>query len=814
MLSVPKTKLLHLHGPVPATMAGPQPPPHVVTGFRVQPVGQPHRLLGVPFGGDEDRCQQAAFGTMAVSIRAAGAPWAPVRLNVLGRAHVAMQCLAAKFIFQANFRMPAPVPQAAMQRSLNQFVGTTSWPEEVAPFQGQLYPRFAVSALPADQGGLGLPHVRAHATAMQAKTAWLLFRHSSHPWQALFRHAVVSAGDAVSRVPPALHCLVTDPSRVTLDRIRTPLARSAVKAFLGLGVCRTLDILEQSQWSVLLELTFQNVPTPTQEPLSPSSMATADARQWLRLHDVREATLARDSLSPAVQADLDLVLAWLPSPWRAVVCSATPPVSAWSALASDATSGCALFEGPDPVSGGVLIWALWPSGRLHALPGGDTRPQGPGRPAFVTLRPKDPTAWTRADYTFHAQQLLLPASQRMPLLEPWHVGVWGELGLDPTVWGLRLPHGPAVSLLELQVRHARQHFAHRLRLSEQHTQSGAIVGYCEGGAAWPRAWRMVLNDQLPAAAPPTPLEHQGLEGMEARWRQSAAPPAVPAALEAADWIPPWLNLASPRPPRAHPRERARASLLAVPAPPVLRPGFRAVWQRLLDPTLHRPFRLTCWRLLHGCLGCKAFLLHIRGRQAALPTDGCCEAADCLPLASLETLTHAFLECPAASPAIDWLLATWHQLTGVVVPRCARVLLADDLEAWPDHPTDARTLRLWTRLRVAVLGAMWHVRCSRMAEVGSFARRAISLALHHLLGALHRDWARTQGDLRHVNAGGFCVDWWRGVDMALTADAFEQEWARPPLLCRVIGQRPMLPGSADARQLELLLSPVHPVPLPP
>ena len=191
----------------------------------------------------------------------------------------------------------------------------------------------------------------------------------------------------------------------------------------------------------------------------------------------------------------------------------------------------------------------------------------------------------------------------------------------------------------------------------------------------------------------------------------------------------------------------------------MRPGFHFVWQRLLDPTLHRPFRLTCWRLLHGCLGCKAFLLHIRGRQTALPTDGCCEAADCLPLASLETLTHAFLECPAASPAIDWLLATWHQLTGVVVPRCARVLLADDLEAWPDHPTDARTLRLWTRLRVAVLGAMWHVRCSRMAEVGSFARRAISLALHHLLGALHRDWARTQGDLRHVNAGGFCVDWW-------------------------------------------------------
>lgn len=814
-LSVPKTKLLHLQGPVPAAMDGPQPPPHAITGFRVQPVGQPHRLLGVPFGGDEARCQQAAFGSMAVSMRVAGAPWAPIRLNGLGRAHVAMQCLAAKFVYQANFRMPPPVPQAAMQRSLNHFVGTTSWPEEVAPFQGQLYPRFAVSALPLDQGGLGVPHVRAHALAMQAKTAWLLFRHSSHPWLALFRHEVVSACDAVSRVPPAFHCLVTDPARVSLDRLRTPLARSAVKAFLGLGICRTLDLSAQSPWSVLIELTFHNAPTPGQEPLYPSSMGTDVARQWLHLQDVRVAALARDSLPPPVQADLALVLAWLPGPWRVVVCSATLPVPAWSALAPDAVRGCALFAGPDPISGVMQFWELWPSGRLHPLPEDVPHPHGPGRPAFVALRPKDPTAWTRADYTFHAQQQLLPPSQRQPLLEPWHVGVWGELELDPTVWGLRLPHGPAVSLLELQVRHARQHIAHQLRLSEQHTQSGAIVGYREGHAAWPRAWRMVLANPLPAGVPPIPLEHQGLEGLEARWRQSAAQPARPGPLEVVDWSPPWLDLASLRPPRAHPRERAQAAIQAFPAHPVLRLGFRDVWQRLLDPTLHRPFRLTCWRMLHGCLGCKAFLLHVRGRQAAQPlSDGCCEAADCLHMAPLETLTHAFLECPTASPAIDWLLATWQQLTGVVVPRSACVLLADDLEAWADHPLDAATLRLWTRLRVAVIGAMWHVRCSRQAEAGSFARRAIRLALHHLLGAVQRDWARTQGDLRHMDAGGFCVDWWRGVDMVLTVDAFEKQWAQPPLLCRVLGQRPLLPGSADARRLELLLSLGHPVPLPP
>lgn len=674
-----------------------------------------------------------------------------------------------------------------------------------------------VSGLPVSRGGLSLPDVRSHVLAMQAKSVWLLFRHSSHPWHALFVHEVVAACDALPHCPPGLHCLVTAPSCVRVERLRSPLLRSAVAAFRRLGVARILPPAEQSPWSVLLEHTFHNAPSRDHPALLPAQLSSPAALAWHRLADVRAAHLSQAALPPAVQVDLAVVLAWLPAPWLAVVCSAAAPPAPWTAFPAALGSAGMQLEGPDPVTGAVRLWELWPSGRLHPLPAGVAHPMGPGLPACVWSQPKPPTAWDRSDLQFQALQQQRPAAERQPLLEPWFVGLWPRLALDPSVWGLQLPSGQAVSLLELQVRHARQQVAHTTRVASLHTQAGRLPGYREEQAAWPRSWRIAPED--PAAGPGPALvapELLGLEGLEARWRQSASDPApAPALSEQLDWAPPWLALAPAPAPRVPPLARAAARQDEGPGPPVLRPGFSRTWQRLTDPTLHRPFRLTCWRLLHGCLGCKAFLHHVRRHQGLPPVaDVMCEAPACAALAPLETLSHAFLDCPAAAPAIDWLLSTWAQLSAQAPPpRSARVLLADDLDAWPGAPTDARTLALWTRLRVAVLGAVWELRCSRPAGGESFARQAVRLALQHLLGALQRDWARTQGDVRSLDAGGFCLDWWRGVDTVLTVDQFVTQWALPPLLCRVVGERPLLPGTPDERTLELLLRPEHPVPLP-
>jgi hypothetical protein len=43
-----------------------------------------------------------------------------------------------------------------MQRAVNRFEATSAIPEEVAPRQGALFPRFAACTLPIPHGGLGL----------------------------------------------------------------------------------------------------------------------------------------------------------------------------------------------------------------------------------------------------------------------------------------------------------------------------------------------------------------------------------------------------------------------------------------------------------------------------------------------------------------------------------------------------------------------------------------------------------------------------------------------------------------------------------
>ena len=94
----------------------------------------------------------------------------------------------------------------------------------------------------------------------------------------------------------------------------------------------------------------------------------------------------------------------------------------------------------------------------------------------------------------------------------------------------------------------------------------------------------------------------------------------------------------------------------------------------------RPQRLVCWRVLHGQLGCNAFLHHV---NPSLFASKCCATPACCQQRCVETLTHAFLECPEVRPAVEWLQQTWEQLAGerYAVPLTPAFLLADDPEGW-------------------------------------------------------------------------------------------------------------------------------------
>ena len=148
----------------------------------------------------------------------------------------------------------------------------------------------------------------------------------------------------------------------------------------------------------------------------------------------------------------------------------------------------------------------------------------------------------------------------------------------------------------------------------------------------------------------------------------------------------------------------------------------------------------------------------------------------------------------------WLRETWRELSGVDVPDSAAVLLADELELWDERPVTPAGVRLWLRLRVAVLGAIWRLRCSR-ADVPAgqtFAHAAVSMAVATLTTAIERDWLRTHTDMRSLDDGNFCTDWWRGFDRRLTVDKFVEQWAQPATLCRV--DRQAATGRPEVRVL--------------
>ena len=100
------------------------------------------------------------------------------------------------------------------------------------------------------------------------------------------------------------------------------------------------------------------------------------------------------------------------------------------------------------------------------------------------------------------------------------------------------------------------------------------------------------------------------------------------------------------------------------------PTYQGVWKKLHDPTMARSHVVTCWRIMHGALPVNAFRLRVNGNLPA--EEGCCGHPACHATSTLETLTHALMECPAIAPAVDWLLEVWKALTNGMHVRSARM----------------------------------------------------------------------------------------------------------------------------------------------
>ena len=237
--------------------------------------------------------------------------------------------------------------------------------------------------------------------------------------------------------------------------------------------------------------------------------------------------------------------------------------------------------------------------------------------------------------------------------------------------------------------------------------------------------------------------------------------------------------------------------LRSPTPAVILP-WSAVWRRLVDSELDRSHRALAWRILHDSVYVGTFMLraHRTDAAGAACPHHCCSGA-------MQSLHHLFVHCPLASEVWAWVAEVWACVSGGTRPPvAASVLLADDGRVW--HPPSDLS-PLWTRLRLAVLHALWCAACrARHDQVPASARSIAAQVISFCRGLMVQHWFRV--DLHRPNLGA-CPHWLLGRHPALTLDKFRGWWCASAALCRVI-------AAAGAKpRMEVVWNAEAPVPLP-
>ena len=491
-------------------------------------------------------------------------------------------------------------------------------------------------------------------------------------------------------------------------------------------------------------------------------------------------------------------------------------------------------------------------------------------PAAVVSLPKPSGRWTDADHAALEEhlaqqgqggglvQLDAAAAQApegwAPPAELWLLGPWASAWVDPGVWEVG-----GEPLLQFSVKAAT---AAAGRAKAARSLGDAYAGGAFWPPLWPRPaqpgrggdggleamearWQQLFEERprgVGAAGAGPRLgegEWQAMGGeflaRDAPWlRAGPAPPAASQARESrllarraqADQAGPGGRAgaaagaavaAAVAAPLAHAAEPAAVGMAPAaeggdgnappaPAPPATAAG--ALWRRLHGGQAgRREDRLVCFRVVHGCLAVHAFRLRI---MPHLPRrEGCCRDPACSALEGcLETLTHAFLACPAAAPVVAWACTWWEYLTpqSPPPPRCAQLLLADNWAGVGWRP-EAGSAALWGRLRVALLGCLWEARCAMQAtpdEAPPLQERVYSTALalqERLREAAELDFQRVGGRLDRLSPD-YPSHWFRGGPRQLSSEEFVAEWGMGGRFC-----------SVEEGRLTVHLQPGAPVPIP-
>lgn len=474
-----------------------------------------------------------------------------------------------------------------------------------------------------------------------------------------------------------------------------------------------------------------------------------------------------------------------------------PPASDWELCAAGAAEFVRRVP-TAPADGGPLYFTVRGDGSLRALAGA---PALPGE-----------TAWR--------QCCVVGCSTGHVLVGPWEGVV-----VDPTVWGWERSDE---SLCTFTVRAATQ------RRVQLRARQRCGAWYLPGAGCRPALF------PLPAGAPGPSCAATGLQALELRWasshearqaeqrrpRRRAAefevellPCQQPglrrrlcvherlAVRREQEQAPPVPGPAPPPPPYPLQDDVLDAAKVPPPASPAEeaeRQAVRAVWHTLRAADLPREHYALAVRLLHGSLYVGGFLCHIR---VLPPAAACCPHPACAAEAAppLDSLSHAFLSCPAVASAADWVCRVFAAVSGgAPPPPCPRVMLAGEASVWA--PPEGLS-HLWTHLRLAFLHAVWQLRGRRSLAGAAFDAVAVCGAtVAAVRAAMRRDWTRATHDMRRLH--GTYAEHFRGRDTSLQVGEFVRRWARGGVLCAVDGGAMTLRFSLGVPVAAPAAGPVH------
>lgn len=753
------------------------------SGVRFPPAQEPLRHLGIFLSTDLAAGHAKTFAGLLHGVRQRAVLWRQHRLSWLGRAYVAKQVLASMVSYHATFLPPPRQMLARIAHIISAFVAGASPAAGGEGGGGVGHPALHVTSLPWEEGGVAMVDPCLQAECLQAKVAARLLQPGPHPWKQLMARRL-------HRALPALGpAVVVSSLQVTARHLDGRLL-----AYVR-GLQRTLphrvvppEALSTAQ--VQTERLFYNRQVLLNgRPLEPRDHPELAAGQVWTVRELACQMVGGQPLPPALQRVWDC----LPACWRA---RATQPLVAEWELAAAAGLARVVATGQ--------LYTVHASGALVEAEGVVAPPGLVWEPCCVVYRRRQGRARPEAGSGSDSEEEEEPP---VPLL----VGPWSHVQVDPSAWG----HGKA-DLVAFTVKAAavRRVQLRALKLLDP-------GWYTPGSGCWPKLW-----DPPPTAAGGS-VARSGLELLELRWRHSfdTAPAADtrrsvrrPAAAEFEVGLLPcqrpgkrarlcvWERVveaqqqpaaARPRPPPEPPDDVRDAA-----AQGPLGSAARALWQGLHSADLPREQYGTLYRLLHGSLYVGAMLCHIH----VLPKQqACCTHPACSQ--ELETLSHAFLSCPAVAPAAEWVCRVFGAVAGCAPPvASARVLLADDRVEWSPPAAGA----LWLALRAAFLHSVWQLRCQRSLTGTPFSAAGVCAAVVAAVTAsIRRDWARASQNL--VRLSGACPEWFRGASPALLVQAFEARWAHRGVLCQV---RRTAGEEGERRELVLRFSLSHPVPSPP